>query len=335
MLPRRLRRNTDAIKPLNLAAIPAYQELLAELDCEDQLILQGSLLTFETTNDEKIKAQVESLRAESISVEWLDREKCLQLEPNLSDKVKSCLFFPEVGHTASPLRLCETLGQRFLSNGGRLIQAKAIEISESSSSVCIELDSSSYVGTELDRSSGNNIKLNYDKVVIAAGAWSKPLVKNLGYKVPLDTERGYHLMLPVEQCLSRPVASAERKFIMTPMQGGLRLAGTVEFAGLKAKPDYSRATMLLPHAKALLNNDSLASLGQGETLETWMGYRPSLPDSLPVMGAAPNHSRIYFNFGHQHLGLTWGAISGRLIAQLIDGQNPSIDMRPYSIARFN
>lgn len=335
MLPSRLRHNTDAIKPLNLAAIPAYQELLAELDCEDQLILQGSLLTFETTSDEKIKAQVESLRAENVSVEWLDREKSLQLEPKLSSKVKSCLFFPEVGHTASPLKLCETLGQRFLSNGGRLIQAEATGVNESASSVCIELDSSSYVGDKLDRSHGDTIKLDYDKVVIAAGAWSKSLVQKLGYKVPLDTERGYHLMLPVQQCLSRPVASAERKFIMTPMLGGLRLAGTVEFAGLQAAPDYDRATMLLPHAKALLNNDTLASVGQGEVLETWMGYRPSLPDSLPVMGSAPNHSRIYFNFGHQHLGLTWGAISGRLIAQLIDDQKPTIDMQPYSIARFN
>ena len=181
-------------------------------------------------------------------------------------------------------------------------------------------------------SGAGNTSLAFDKAVIAAGAWSKRLLTPLGYKLPLDTERGYHLMLQNHPTMSRPVASFERKMIMTPMAGGLRLAGTVEFAGLYAKSNMQRALMLGSHAENLLQD---LHCGDVSEKQCWMGMRPSLPDSLPVIGQAPRHQHIYLALGHQHLGLTQAAITGNLIAQIIQQQPTSIDVAPFCISRFN
>jgi len=117
---------------------------------------------------------------------------------------------------------------------------------------------------------------------------------------------------------------------MTPMQQGLRLAGTVEFAGLNSAPDYRRAKVLLQHANQLLAEPTIAN----PELEPWAGNRPSLPDSLPVLGQAPRHPGVYFNFGHQHLGLTWAALTAELTSTLLLGQAPGLDLSPYRIDRF-
>lgn len=167
------------------------------------------------------------------------------------------------------------------------------------------------------------------RVIVATGAWSKPLLRQLGYRVPLDTERGYHLMLPEPGVgLTRPMTSFERSFVMTPMEEGLRLAGTVELAGLKAEPDYRRADILFEHAQAIL-----PGLRLGEA-KRWMGFRPTLPDSLPVIGRAPRQRNIYFAFGHQHLGLTQAAVTAEIVGDLIAGREPEVDVRPLAVDRF-
>ena len=170
---------------------------------------------------------------------------------------------------------------------------------------------------------------HFDKIVVATGALSKKLAHQLGYFVPLDTERGYHAMIKHQTSLSRPVASAERQFIITPMSSGLRIAGTVEFAGLDAPENHQRTDVLMEHAAALL-----PSIDNTPASETWMGCRPSLPDSLPVIGRSPHHRNVYFGFGHQHLGLTQAAITAELLAQLCNSEVPSLDLTPYRIDRF-
>lgn len=342
MLPARAKKNSRLIRQLNERAISSYQELLAHCSLSERLQLSGSLLIFETTSAEKIRKLHQSFVDEGVAVELLDRAAALQLEPNLADTVTSCLFFTEVGHTSNPAGLCTDLASHFLENGGQFYQVAVEEIIEQEQSVQLKVKEP-IDGCQL---------VSFDRVMLCAGAWSKRFANQLGYKVPLDTERGYHLMVPKQNLLQRPVASAERKFIMTPMSEGLRLAGTVEFAGLDAEPDYSRAEMLLPHAKALLSSSAFnkpdngirGDVIKGDNVEegsvksdkaVWMGCRPSLPDSLPVMGPAPNHQRVYFNFGHQHLGLTWGAVVAKLMAQSLTGEKADIDLQPYSIARFN
>ena len=166
-------------------------------------------------------------------------------------------------------------------------------------------------------------------MVIAAGAWSATLVKKLGSIVPLEAERGYHITLTNPGIMpTGPVMATFGKFIATPMSMGLRLAGLVEFGGLEAPPDYARAETLLKHAKILFPDV------QTKEYTMWMGHRPSLPDSLPVIGRSPNFDNVYFAFGHQHLGLTMGPKTGRLITALMQGKNPNIDLSPFRVDRF-
>ena len=176
--------------------------------------------------------------------------------------------------------------------------------------------------------------LTFDHVVISTGAWSETLLKQLNYKLPIEAERGYSLDLSeqTKNQLNRPVASAERRFIITPMSHGLRLAGTAEFAGLTQTANMKRAATLHKNAQFILNE--LPKLSE-EKSHAWMGCRPSLPDSLPVICSAPNHKNITFALGHQHLGLTLGAISGKLIGQIISNEKTAIDISPFSISRFN
>jgi D-amino-acid dehydrogenase len=155
----------------------------------------------------------------------------------------------------------------------------------------------------------------------------------LGDAVPLDTERGYHVMIRDPEAMPRlPVGASEGKFFATPMDGGLRIAGTVEFAGLEAPPDWARADTLLRQAQAMF--PSLARQLPEARVTRWLGFRPSLPDSLPVIGAAPRRRNVVYAFGHGHVGLAGGAPTGRLVADLIAGRKPAIDLSPFRVERF-
>ena len=170
----------------------------------------------------------------------------------------------------------------------------------------------------------------FDAAVIAAGAWSRQLAQQIGDRVVLDTERGYHLNLDPGEAgeLRRPVVFPERGFVLAPMQDGIRLTSGVELAGLDAPPDFARIRRLLPVAR-----DILPGLSDRVTRQ-WLGYRPSTPDSLPVIGRSPRTPHVFYAFGHQHLGLTLAAITGELVAALVAGRPPEIDVAPYRIDRF-
>ncbi len=309
-------RNKQALKALNEQSMDAYQVLIDDAKLDHLFTKQGSLLVSEQDNATELKKVYNEFKNNGVDVSFLDRKQISAMEPNLNEKVKFGIYFSQVGHTADPEVLATSLYKHFIAQGGQFIQAAVNNISQLDESTNVQTDKTNY---------------QYNKVIVATGAWSKALVQQLGYKVPLDTERGYHLMLPEQDCLSIPVASLERKFIMTPMLNGLRLAGTVEFAGLEAPANEARADALLPHAKAMLKQDLDHD---AHKLPNWMGFRPSLPDSLPVIGQATQHNHIYFAFGHQHLGLTQAAITGKVVAELIAGQPTSLDLRPYCISRF-
>ena len=172
--------------------------------------------------------------------------------------------------------------------------------------------------------------LTASQLIVSAGRWSDSLLEPLGYSVPLESERGYHLMLPSPGVqLSRPTAMAERGFIATPMRDGLRLAGTVEFAALDAPVDPRRSDILCELAQPYLP-------GLDKTGATrWMGNRPVLPDSLPAIGAASRHRNLLYNFGHHHLGLTYAAASAQILSSVIVGESPPIDVSLMSLDRFS
>ena len=168
-----------------------------------------------------------------------------------------------------------------------------------------------------------------DRLVIAAGAYSHRLAAQLGSEVPLEAERGYHVMLPDPGVMPRlPILNCDHGFYATPMENGLRFAGTAEFAGVDAPPDWRRAKILLDHGKAMF--PGLNTAGASE----WMGRRPSLPDNLPVIDCSPRFPRVAYAFGHSHFGLMGAAVTGKLVAALVTGTAPAIDPKPYRITRF-
>ncbi len=172
-----------------------------------------------------------------------------------------------------------------------------------------------------------------DAAIVCAGAYSKPLAATLGDRVPLETERGYHLMIRDPEVMPRiPTADGDGKFVATPMALGLRFAGTVELAGLAAPPDWRRARILLAQGRKML--PGLAAYHLDERLSMWMGHRPSLPDSLPVLGPSRASPDVIYAFGHGHVGMTAAPMTGRIVADLVAGRPPPIDIAPFDAGRF-
>jgi D-amino-acid dehydrogenase len=166
-------------------------------------------------------------------------------------------------------------------------------------------------------------------LVIAAGVHSTRFAAELGERVLLEAERGYHVEFQAPGIgIARPVNAAKGKFFVTPMESGLRVAGTTEFAGLDRPPNPRRAEVLLEHAKRMFPGIRIQARSE------WMGQRPSTPDYLPVIGPSPRFRNVYYAFGHGHLGVVSGAPTGRLIADLVASRPPSIDLRPYRVDRF-
>jgi D-amino-acid dehydrogenase len=324
------KNNCAAIKALNIQAIEYYKPLLQAANAQHLLVCNGSLLVFEKTAHKDVVAMHAHYQQAGVVVELLNREQTLALEPNLHNNITQALFFTEVAHTGDPLAICMVLADYAKSLGMEFQQLSVDSIEQKESGVVIN---------------NMNEKLSFDHCVVATGAYSKNLLEGLGYQLPIEAERGYSLSISMTEneqaLLSRPVASAERKFIITPMDKILRFSGTVEYAGLHAEANNKRADMLIKNAEFVMKKlpDLTSSRDEKDvnkiTGERWMGCRPSLPDSLPVICKAPQHQNIFFALGHQHLGLTQGAITGKLIGQLVSGQETDIDVAPYCISRFN
>lgn len=303
-----------SIKALNDQALEAWQQLLGQTEAQRLLRLRGSLLVFESQAALSAAARQQEQIERQYGVPWQQwRPEQLQAqEPELNDRLAGAIWFPDTGHTIEPALLNQSLYQAFIAAGGTFVQQELQHLQ------------SSQQGWKV------NGEQQCEALLLACGAWSAPWVQQLtGVRIPLEAERGYHLMMPEDgQRLSQPVTSAERKFIMTPMQSGLRLAGTVEFAGLQRQPDMRRAQMLEGLAAPLLRRP-LAGSGR-----CWMGCRPTLVDSLPILDRTAAGGKLLLALGHQHLGLTQAAISAQLLTDLALGQEPALDLNPYRLARF-
>ncbi|GAB3284409.1 NAD(P)/FAD-dependent oxidoreductase [Parahaliea aestuarii] len=318
-LPGPARQTTLALRALNSRSIESFERLFARTGLQDLMIKRGALTVYESAaSRDQHRATVALLREHGVVVEGMSGDELRAMEPALAQTVHSGLFFPNTAHTVNPLRLTQALANCLTAAGGEIRSGEAGDVR-----------SLVPMGEGVELALGSGERLQARRAVVCAGAFSARLLKSLGLRVPLETERGYHLMLPDPAAeLSRPVTSHERSFVMTPMEHGLRLAGTVELAGLEAEPDYRRADILLEHAGHLLQNLS------GAGASRWMGFRPSLPDSLPVIGAAPGMPQLMLAFGHQHLGLTQAAITAEMVSDLVAGRRPEVDPHPYRIERF-
>lgn len=312
----KIKGQSDALADLHRPVIDAHEELAALAGVKDLVKRQGALTVYETdANFAADAAGRQRMRDQGHEIHELGPDEIAQMEPGLAPIFKHATWAPNSGHTINPGALTEAYARQAQHMGVEVLQARV-------------------TGFEVGPEGPTTLKTDkgdrpIDRLVIAAGAWSARLSKQLGDDFPLESERGYHMMLPSPGFTTRrPVSFNERKFMTTTMEKGLRLAGTVEFAGLEAPPTWGRADKLLRHAREVFREVDVAGA------EPWMGQRPATPDSLPVIGASPKHRRVFYGFGHGHLGLTGGAITGKHIASLVAGQQPSIDLTPFRIDRF-
>ncbi len=314
--PQHINPIADALYALHCHTFENLAPLIKNAKCNELVRRSGTLAVYKTdesfagaNKDWKIRAH-RHVRQERLSAKDLR-----DIVPELSDKYRHGILLPDHGFVTNPQGLTQTLAQAFVRDGGRLLRAnvEAIKFNESNS---VQL-------------TANGEMIETDRGVIAAGAWSARLLKPLGIRLPLETQRGYHVMVADPDINpSLPIISADVKVYATPMEDGLRFAGTVEFAGLDAPPNYKRADALKILAKEMFPNLTV------DTVSRWMGHRPCFPDSLPVIGPAPQHPALMLAFGHGHYGLTAASTTARIIAELISGQAPCIDPSPYRIDRF-
>ncbi len=251
-----------------------------------------------------------------IRYEVLDADALRQLEPALSREFTVGLFQAGASQVDTPLALSRAYLEAFVGRGGVLLQEEVRRFERVDGRI-------GAVVTDLGIHPA-------DVLVVAAGAWSGRLARCLGARIPLDTERGYHLNIARTDgpMLNRPTVIGGPQFVLSPMQDGIRLTAGVELAGLDAPPDFKRIRSLLPLARRALPGLS------GEITREWMGHRPSTPDSKPVIGSAPGLRDVYFAFGHGHMGLGLSAITGRLVADLVSRRQPFVPLGPFLPSRF-
>jgi glycine/D-amino acid oxidase-like deaminating enzyme len=307
---------SDAMRALHRDTLACWRDLLGDALYHDLIRPSGQVHVWEDDDSSPTEAIDRQIRERhGIASQVLTADDLRQMFPGIARNITRGLHLPGNGHTVSPQRIVRSLAELFRASGGDIVAERAMKL--------IPRDGGGYMVMT------NTANRNADHVVVAAGAWSGQLLSPLGIRVPLETERGYHAMLfsPSVQ-LHIPISSKTRAFFMTPMEDGLRVAGTVEIAGLDAPPDERRARILVDHARRLF------PALQASDIRYWMGFRPSTPDSLPILGPATQRPGLYFAFGHGHFGMSGGPPSGRLLARLITGQSPGIDPAPYSAQRF-
>jgi D-amino-acid dehydrogenase len=314
--PPRVEQVADALRPLIRQTFDAYEPLVKHARVSDLIRQTGYVVAYEKRSSYVGDNLAWKLRRDrGVLVEELDEAALKKYVPQLSGHYEVGLYLPEQGYVANPERLTKGLATQFQRDGGRIVQREVRDIE-------IGPDGPRALVTDGD-------KVPVETLVICAGSHSNEFTSKLGDRVPLEAERGYHVTYSDPRfTLSMPVFMPEHKFFITPMEMGLRIAGQTEFAGIHAEPNYARADILAKHMERVFPGISEADATK------WMGRRPSMPDSLPVIGRSTRYANAYYAFGHGHVGLCSGAPTARIIADLIAGRTPAVDVAPYSPARF-
>lgn len=308
-------RGTAALSSLQSTAAADLSALLSDAGAAHLMHMDGHLVLVESSSSvAAAQKEMSALAKFGIEANWISPPQVRELAPDLTVSVEGGLKFSGTGHVDDPHTVCQALFAAFLATGGKFVQSEVTDIAGSGDFTVMTSGGASHQA---------------ENVVLSCGAWSKALSSRVGYRLPLDTERGYHITLGgFAPRFNIPIASYDRKVIMTAMSCGLRMTGTVEFGGLRLPPDARRFELLKRHMNALMGNASM------ENISTWMGFRPSLPDHLPVLGRVPDGRKLFMAFGHQHLGLTLSGVTARIIAAQIMGRDAGVDLRPFAANRF-
>lgn len=312
-MPARARRNGHALAGLLKDAMPTWRDLAMQAGASDLFRHEGCLYIYRDEMPSRNSEWAARLRDElGVRQDRLSPAEVAELEPALPP-VAGGVFFPHAAHIVDPRTLTRRLAAAAEASGASFQRARVERLELRRGQI---------------RLICRDLAVDAHAVVLAAGAWSRALARQGGAKVPLDTERGYHIEFAMQACpIKRPVSPADLGFYITPMQGRLRVAGTVELGGLSAVLNPDRVALLERGVRKLFPN-----LGPIE--RQWLGFRPSLPDSLPVIGPSRNHPNLIHAFGHGHLGMTLAAVTSRMVASLIEGRNDVSDLAAFRPDRF-
>jgi D-amino-acid dehydrogenase len=315
--PERALRSAMAELPLIRRSLIEHEALIAEAGVPELLRKTGWIKLFRS--DATLKSAVadfERARPYGVEGEILDRRAIATREPNLTGDFAGAVYFPQPGFVPDPGGLAKAYAALFARKGGRFFVGDARSLERQAGGWRVAGSEGSAVARE---------------VVVALGPWSDLVFRPLGYSIPLGIKRGYHLHLAPRgnAVLHHPVLDSDLGFLLAPMNRGIRLTTGVEFARRDAPPTPIQLERALPRAHALF------PLGDAIDARPWLGARPCLPDMVPVIGKAPRHPGLWFDFGHQHHGLTLGPATGRLLAEMMTGETPFADPGPYSVERFN
>ena len=293
----------------------AYEEIFKEINTTNLIEKKGIIYVWTNKNLKSRELEIKVRNDLGIKQKLLTQKEVLELEPNLKPVFDSGVLYEGAMHAKNPGGILREIFKLFLKKGGKFIQENVMSLKQISENQTIV------------KSEGE--KYSFEKTVIASGAFSKNLTDQLGENIPLDTERGYHVHFKdMDRLISRPVIFLDRGFGMSPMNQGLRAVGTVELGGLKNPPSKKRIDYLTRCAKELLPQLK-------EHNDEWLGFRPTLPDFLPIIGPSLKNKNIIYAFGHHHLGWTLGAITGKIISGIVAEEKTNLDLSPYSSKRFN
>ena len=296
------------------SASTSYDEIFSDVDVSEYIKNEEAIYLYKNA-DEYLKAKTTNeLREKSgVKIKHLSKNEVLELEPNLAPVFYNGQLFIGSRHTTNPLMISKKIFDTFIRNGGVFIKEKVNKIVPEDDFINVNY---------------NGLDNKFEKVIICAGSWSNDLSKKFGDSFPLDTERGYHVMFDNFGLINRPVGWSQSGFYLVQLDDGLRAAGTVEIAGLHKPENKKRIKMIESQARKLLPQLK-------EVKSTWLGYRPTLPDSLPVIGKSQKNKNIIYGFGHQHIGWTLGAVTGKIINSICNDRVPNINIEPFSTSRFN
>ena len=293
----------------------AYEDIFKEIDTTNLVEKNGIIYVWTNKNLKSRELEIKVRNDLGIEQKLLTQKEILDLEPNLNPAFDAGVIYEKAMHAKDPHGILKAIFKLFLSKGGKFIQNDITNLKQvNDNQTIIKSEKEEYI---------------FEKTVIASGAFSKNLTDQLEENIPLDTERGYHVHFKgMEHLISRPVIFLDRGFGLTPMNQGLRAVGTVELGGLKNPPSKKRIDYIIRCAKELL-----PQLTTHE--DEWLGFRPTLPDFLPILGPSLKNKNIIYAFGHHHLGWTLGAITGKIISGIVAEEKTNLDLSPYSSKRFN
>ena len=299
----------EKMNALLVHSIAEYEQIFLDIGASDLVERTGVIYIYNDANNERVQESIRLRDYLKVKQVLLSKSDVHDMEPNLNPVYEGGIFFPTALHTRNPKKISDKIFNKCLELGATFIRDDIKHIVHSK----LKSDSQEYA---------------FDQLLIAAGAFSKQFTDQLGEDIPLETERGYHVHFKdSDKLIKRPICSFDSGVYLSPMDQGLRAAGTVEFGGLKNPPSPKRIEYITREAKKMISN-------LPDPYDSWLGFRPTLPDFVPVIGESKNFQNVFYAFGHNHLGWTLGAITGSIIAKIISKDGVNLNFSKYSSARF-